>query len=47
MGFLQCHACKYDYTLLSLMEYRVSRKKGYPLKSSANAACSNLNALTP
>ena len=22
-------------------------KKGYPLKSSVNAACSNLNALTP
>ena len=22
-------------------------KKGYPLKSSAGAACSNLNALTP
>ena len=27
--------------------YRVSQKKGYPLKSSAGAACSNLNALTP
>ena len=23
------------------------KKKGYPLKSSASAACSNLNALTP
>ena len=28
-------------------KYRVSQKKGYHLKSSASAACSNLNALSP
>ena len=27
--------------------YSVSQKNGYPLKSSASAACSNLSALTP
>ena len=27
--------------------YRKKKKKGYPLKSSASATCSNLNALTP
>ena len=28
------------------VSYCVSQKKGYPLKSSARAACSNFNALT-
>ena len=41
----------YKYQWLSNFSYSsyyiVSQKKGYPLKSSASATCSNLNALTP
>ena len=36
-----------DICFRSILKYRVSQKKGYPLKSSASAACSNLNALSP
>ena len=36
-----------DFSNINSFNYSVSPKKGYPLKSSANGACSNLNALTP
>ena len=41
VGELELHGLGYGN-----FKYRVSQKKGYPLKSSASAACSNLNALT-
>ena len=45
--------CLLFYLVLMLMSlvktrlYSVCQKEGYPLKSRASAACSNLNALTP
>ena len=52
IGFLLKHLLfwlkpSFDWTQACGRKYRVSQKKGYPLKSSVSAACSNLNALNP
>ena len=46
-AWIQTASCQHMHKNSPLYEQSVSHENGYPLKSRASAACSDLNALTP